>query len=173
MKSSEIPRLDVSSYSFYVFTLNAPAIPQIPLDFFRKKLLPEVKKGAVAVFNTSSYNTVSIPDYITGNPKLKLAFSWKEEGTRGLYPEKKFSESPHDLNKEFPDASYGTITPLEGNEKLWNILAVQGKDLASAKPWLLAHEYGKGLLVFHVGRFDNGNWAKLLSNIYDYSQKRR
>lgn len=171
VRTGNLDKMPLDDYSFFVITMNGSAIKQIPQKFYKDKLLPVVEKGGTVVFNTNSYNTVSVPDMVTGNPKLELAFKWMHKNDKAYYPDADFAHRPHQLDKIFPLGTYGTITPIPGSENLWRLLGTQGPDAQHAHPWILAHSYGKGWIIVNVGRFIDGSWCKILTNIQEWQRK--
>ena len=135
----------------------------LPVSFFREKLMPYVKGGGIAVLSVSGKIAF---EKIFGSPVFRLKwtgrqeYSWKLRYTQSMQPGD-WLHKPDNLEKELK--TY--CTPYSGYEipagSKWRMLATMRKKDGSKAPYILEMPYGKGCFILTTGSIgleDDGQW---------------
>ena len=135
----------------------------LPVSFFREKLLPYVKNGGLAVLSVSGDVAFG---RIFGDKAFDLKwtgrqeYSWKLRYTQSMKPGD-WLHKPDNLEKELKPY----CTPYSGYEipagSKWRMLATMRKKDGSKAPYILEMPYGKGCFILTTGSIgldDNGQW---------------
>ncbi len=135
----------------------------LPVSFFREKLMPYVKGGGIAVLSVSGKVAF---EKIFGSPAFRLKwtgrqeYSWKLRYTQSMQPGD-WLHKPDNLEKELK--TY--CTPYSGYEipagSKWRMLATMRKKDGSKAPYILEMPYGKGCFILTTGSIgleDDGQW---------------
>ena len=138
---------------------------KFPVEFFRDKLVPLVKNGAVLVFD-SYFWIDQLPKYFD-DPTFNVKFA--ENATRLRRPSyiisDSFATTPNDLKKEIRTTPSGNFIPA--NPDKWLVLARQKTKKGGEMPFILVRPYGKGMVAL-IG--DVRSKLAVLENLLEYNK---
>ena len=150
----------LADYDIVAIRLNGN---DLPVSFYREKLMPYVKSGGIAVLSVSGRVAF---ERIFGSPAFRLKwtgkqeYSWKLRYTQTMQPGG-WLHKPDNLEKELK----AYCTPYSGYEipagSKWRMLATMRKKDGSKAPYILEMPYGKGHFILTTGSIgleDNGQW---------------
>ncbi len=138
---------------------------QLPLEFYRDKLIPAVKNGAVVVF--SCYFWVHELEKQFNDPTYKVGFIEKPHPVRKatyISPDS-FATTPHNMKDALGHTPSGVFEPAFPDK--WVKLACQKLADETEKPYIMARPLGKGMVVL-AG--DIGGNVKLFENLFEYNK---
>ena len=138
---------------------------KFPVEFFRDKIVPLVKNGAVLVFD-SYFWIDQLPKYFD-DPTFNVKFA--ENATRlrrasYIIPDS-FATTPNDLKKWIRTTHSGNFIPASPDK--WIVLARQKTKKDGEMPFILVRPCGKGMVAL-IG--DIRPIIYVLENLLEYNK---
>ncbi len=140
----------------------------LPMEFFKDKLIPAVKNGAVVVF--SCYFWVHKLHEQFDDPTFRMKFVENAGTVRkpSWIAPNSFANTPNDMKKILYNTPSGNFVPAFPDK--WEELARQKTRTGEEQPFILARPLGKGMVVLAGDIVGN---SELLENILEYNKSIR
>ena len=117
---------------------------ELPMEFYRDKLIPAVKDGAVAVF--SCYFWIDKLHERFNDPSYQVKFIENPHPLRKpTFLAPGFADTPNDMARSLRHTPSGVFEPAFPDQ--WTVLARQKLKDEKDMPFIIARPLGKGMVV--------------------------